>query len=135
MKYFEGIDYWVKKVEFPNMASESVVVSNGDGTFVIFINTLFSQERQEDRLAHEIKHLEDEHFYRDDLEITQVERQADGLESPPPVQKKKQEPKPLPNVFKDHPKGTIPVFASLDAMCRYMLSMREQCRAQKKQST
>ena len=78
MKYYEGIDYWVRRVEFPNMASESTVVSHGDGTFTIYINSLFSEERQRDRLAHEIKHLTDEHFYRYDLSITAIERQADG---------------------------------------------------------
>lgn len=85
MRYIEGIDYWVRYVEFPNMASESVVVSHGDGTFTVYINTRFSQERQEERLRHEIKHLTDEHFYRDDLSIQQIERQADGVEAPPYV--------------------------------------------------
>ena len=82
MKYIEGIDYWVRYVQFPNMASESVVASHGDGTFTIYINTLFSQERQEDRLQHEIQHLIDEHFYRDDLSIAQIEHQADGRGKP-----------------------------------------------------
>lgn len=77
MKYYEGIDYWVRYVEFPNMASESVVVSNGDGTFTIYINTLFCEKRQRERLAHELNHLKKEHFYRDDLSITSIERQAD----------------------------------------------------------
>lgn len=79
MKYYEGMDYWVRYVQFPNMASESVVVSNGDGTFTIYINTLFCVEKQQERLAHELKHLKDEHFYRDDLSITSIERQADKV--------------------------------------------------------
>lgn len=85
MKYIEGIDYWVRYAQFPNMASESVVASHGDGTFTIYINTLFSQERQEDRLQHEIQHLIDEHFYRDDLSIIQIEHQADRLDTPAEV--------------------------------------------------
>ena len=85
MKYYEGIDYWVRRVAFPNMASESTVVSHGDGTFTIYINTRFSEERQRDRLAHEIQHLIDEHFYRDDLSITTIERQADGVRKRPDV--------------------------------------------------
>lgn len=60
------------------MASESVVVSHGDGTFTIYINTLFSRERQEDRLRHELRNLEREHFYRDELTITQVEDRQTG---------------------------------------------------------
>lgn len=79
MKYIEGMDYWVRYVQFPNMASESVAASHGDGTFTIYINTLFPRERQEERLRHELNHLEQEHFYRDALTIRQVERQAEGL--------------------------------------------------------
>ena len=77
MKYYEGMDYWIRFVEFPNMASESVVVSHGDGTFIIYINTLFCEAKQKERLAHELNHLQKEHFYRDNLTITSIERQAD----------------------------------------------------------
>lgn len=80
MKYYEGVDYWVRRCQFPNLASESVVVSHGDGTFTIYLNTLFSWEKQAERLKHEIKHLTEEHFFREDLSINQIERQADGLE-------------------------------------------------------
>ena len=85
MKYIEGMDYWVRYVRFPNMASESVAASHGDGTFTIYINTLFPPERQAERLRHELRHLTEEHFYRDTLSIRQLERQADGLALPPDV--------------------------------------------------
>lgn len=119
MIYYEGIDYWVRHVEFPNMASESVVVSHGDGTFTIYINTLFCEERQQERLEHEIHHLEEEHFYRDDMSIRQIERQADGLAEEKPAR--------LPNVFTEAPPNTIPLFNSLDVFKDYMFAMREQC--------
>lgn len=77
MKYYEGMDYWIRFVEFPNMANESVVVSHGDGTFTIYINTLFCEAKQKERLVHELNHLQKEHFYRDNLPITSIERQAD----------------------------------------------------------
>ena len=80
MKYIEGMDYWVRYVRFPNMASESVAASHGDGTFTIYINTLFPEEKQQERLRHELAHLEQEHFFRDDLTIRQVEHAADGLD-------------------------------------------------------
>lgn len=124
MKYYEGIDYWVRFVEFPNMASESVVASHGDGTFTIYINTLFCEERQKDRLQHELRHLEENHFYRDELTITQIERQADDIPEP----KEKREPERLPNIFEEKPPGTIPFFASLESFGRYMFAMREQYR-------
>ena len=79
MKYIEGMDYWVRHVQFPNMASESVVLSHGDGTYTIYINTLFPEEKQAERLHHEVRHLEQEHFYREELTIREVERSADGL--------------------------------------------------------
>ncbi|MBE6961267.1 MAG: ImmA/IrrE family metallo-endopeptidase [Ruminococcaceae bacterium] len=79
MKYIEGVDYWVRYVQFPNMASESVAASHGDGTFTIYINTLFPPEKQAERLRHELAHLEQEHFYRDELTIRQLEHAADGL--------------------------------------------------------
>ena len=79
MKYIEGMDYWVRYVQFPNMASESVAASHGDGTFTIYINTLFPEERQQERLRHELAHLTQEHFYRDDLTITQIEHSAEEL--------------------------------------------------------
>ena len=82
MKYIEGMDYWVRYVQFPNMASESVAASHGDGTFTIYINTLFPEEKQQERLRHELRHLADEHFYRDDLTIRQIEHQADGSAFP-----------------------------------------------------
>ena len=62
MSYVEGVDYWVRLVEFPSMASGAVTVSNGDGTFTIYINTRFCPERQAEGLRHELRHLEDEHF-------------------------------------------------------------------------
>lgn len=85
MRYIEGMDYWVRYVQFPNMASESVAASHGDGTFTIYINTLFPPERQEERLRHELRHLCEEHFYRDELTIRQVERQAEGLDTQQPA--------------------------------------------------
>ena len=79
MSYVEGVDYWVRLVEFPSMASSAVTVSNGDGTFTIYINTRFCPERQAEGLRHELRHLEDEHFYRDEYGICEIEAAANGL--------------------------------------------------------
>ncbi len=78
-RYVEGVDYWVYGVDFPNMASPSVAVSNGDGTFTIYINTRCSPERRAEGLRHELEHLEGEHFYRDDRELCELEDAANGL--------------------------------------------------------
>ena len=79
MSYVEGVDYWVRLVEFPSMESSSVTVSNGDGTFNIYINTRFSPERRAEGLRHELRHLEEEHFYRDEYGICEIEAAANGL--------------------------------------------------------
>ncbi len=78
MKYREGVDYWVIPVEFPNRASPSVAVSNGDGTFTIYLNTLFPPEKRAEGLRHELTHLEREHFFRDDAELWELEAEAEG---------------------------------------------------------
>lgn len=78
MKYVEGADYWVYSVEFPNMASPSVAVSNGDGTFTIYLNSRCSPEARAAGLRHELEHLEGEHFYRDDAELWELESAANG---------------------------------------------------------
>lgn len=75
MTYYEGIDYFVKRIEFPNMASAGVAASNGDGTFTIFINSLFCHEKQDEALDHELKHLKENHFYRED-DICAIETEA-----------------------------------------------------------
>ncbi len=77
MAYLEGADYWVRLVEFPNMASPSVAVSNGDGTFTIYVNSLFSAEKRAEGLRHELEHLNGGHFYRDDLPLAELEAAAD----------------------------------------------------------
>lgn len=79
MSYVEGVDYWVRMVEFPSRASPAVTVSNGDGTFTIYINTRFDEAGREAGLRHELRHLEGEHFYRDEYGICELEAAADGL--------------------------------------------------------
>jgi hypothetical protein len=116
MKYYEGSDYWVRYVEFPNMASPSLASSNGDGTFTILINTLFSEERQQEGLEHELRHLEAEHFYRDDRSIASVEQEAAGHP-------------PLPDVFTEREPGKIANFHSLDSIKHYINEMLKQKRA------
>ena len=75
MMYYEGVDYFIKLIDFPNVSSAGVSASNGDGTFTIFINARFCKQKQLEALAHEIKHLEENHFYRED-NIAHIEAEA-----------------------------------------------------------
>ena len=51
--YYEGVDYHIRKLPFPNLASESLLLSNGDGSYVILLNSRFPEEVLRLRLAHE----------------------------------------------------------------------------------
>lgn len=62
------------------MASPGVAVSNGDGTFTILINAVFSESRQREALNHERHHLKENHFYRDCDEISELEDEANNCE-------------------------------------------------------
>lgn len=79
MKLTEGIDYRVRYVEFPNTGSPSVAVSNGDGTYTVYVNTRFSIEEQARGLRHELEHLEGGHFERSGDDLAALESAADGL--------------------------------------------------------
>ena len=67
MKLIEGVDYRVRYVEFPNTGSPSVAVSNGDGTYTVYVNTRFSIEEQARGLRHELEHL-DGHLYTEHID-------------------------------------------------------------------
>ena len=93
------IDYYVRTVALP-ITVEGVSVPNDDGTFDIYINARLPQEKQEEVMAHELRHLEAEHFYVD-IPLRVAEQQADTG-------------KMYEEVFHP-PAGTIPHFYSLDS--------------------
>lgn len=59
----EGVDYFLKWVRFPNLANPALTVVNDDGTFDVYLNTLYSREYLLNALNHELMHLKAEHFY------------------------------------------------------------------------
>ncbi|MCQ2439449.1 MAG: hypothetical protein MJ074_06780 [Oscillospiraceae bacterium] len=109
--------YFVRVIELPPTVN-GVSVPNSDGTFDIYINALLCEERRQECLQHEIRHIIEDHFYQDTKSVTQLEAEADQV--PPPR---------LPNVFAEVPAGTIPFFSSLDAFRDYMFTMRDQYRS------
>lgn len=120
MIFIEGVDYWVRRRAFPCTTVYAWAVSLGDGTFDIWLNTNVSEAKQLAGLRHELKHLEDNHFFRDDLTLAEKEAIAWGIREKIPC------PPRLPDVFKEASPGTIPIFASLDAFKAYMSIMRKQ---------
>ena len=83
MAYYEGIDYNVRLLRFPNDASEGLIVSNGDGTFTILLNTRFPESVLRKRLQHELRHMAHDHLYDDAKPIWVKEAEADGVPCPP----------------------------------------------------
>ena len=104
------IDYYVRTVALP-IAVEGVSVPNDDGTFDIYINARLPQEKQEEVLAHELRHLEAEHFYVD-IPLRVAEQQADTG-------------KIYEEVFHP-PAGTIPHFYSLDSFGHWIQTICAQ---------
>lgn len=107
----EGIDYFVRYVQFPNRANDGCVIVNDDGTFDIYLNTLYDMEHLKEKLQHELRHLENEHFYID-APIALIEKQADGDLSA--VLKKEIEQQSVSKEF-------IMEFKSLDALLKFAL--------------
>ena len=104
------IDYYVRTVALP-ITVEGVSVPNDDGTFDIYINARLPQEKQEEVLAHELRHLEAEHFYVD-IPLRVAEQQADTG-------------KIYEEVFHP-PAGTIPHFYSLDSFGHWLQTLCAQ---------
>ena len=104
------IDYYVRTVALP-IAVEGVSVPNDDGTFDIYINSRLTQKKQEEVLAHELRHLEAEHFYVD-IPLRVAEQQADTG-------------KMYEEVFHP-PAGTIPHFYSLDSFGHWIQTICAQ---------
>lgn len=69
-------DYFVRLISLP-IKVEGVTVPNSDGTFSIYINALLPQEKQNEVLEHELRHISAEHFYVD-MPVEHMERQAGG---------------------------------------------------------
>ncbi len=148
MKYIEGIDYWVRYREFPCTTIFAWAVSLGDGTFDIWLNTRVSEEKQLEGLHHDLKHLEDNHFYRDDLTLAQKEAIAWGVtgfvepettESEKPLEEVEpycaHKPPPLDNNVQPVQIGAdseimIPVFSDVLAAVRW-LEKKKTCTAKK----
>lgn len=99
----ENVDYFVRIVQFPNAANKGIVCPNDDGTFDIYLNSLYPDLKE--GYDHEVRHLLLDHFgsYKS---IEAIEREADGK---------------IPNLFVGNPEGHIPLFNSLEAFKNYIV--------------
>lgn len=99
----ENVDYFVRVVQFPNAANKGIVCQNADGTFDIYLNSLYPDLKE--GYDHEVRHLMNDHF-TSFKSIECVEGEADGK---------------IPNVFIGRPKGHIPLFNSLEDFKNYIV--------------
>ncbi|MBQ8768846.1 MAG: hypothetical protein IJZ15_04280 [Oscillospiraceae bacterium] len=67
-------DVTIRYVEFP-LTVEGVTIPNPDGTFDIYINDVFCNEKKTEILQHELEHLHLDHFYVE-LPIGIIESEA-----------------------------------------------------------
>lgn len=99
-------DYYIRRLPFPNRSVKAATFPNDDGTFDIYVNTLYPPADQEAALRHELEHIRLGHFYSD-APIRQKEAEADGRALP------------------DGPENTrtIPVFPSPEALGKWILNL------------
>lgn len=100
-------DYYIRRLAFPNRSVKAATFPNDDGTFDIYLNTLYPEGELRDALEHELRHIRLGHFYSE-KSIRQKEQEADGLS-----------PDPDPD-----PTHTIPLFASPEALANWLLQDR-----------
>ena len=102
-------DAYVRLIPLPARV-EGVTLPNDDGTFDIYINARLSPDRQQETLAHELRHIRRSHFSLD-MPLTRMEKQADG---------------DALNVVLHPPAGKIPCFRSEEAMARWLNTLCAQ---------
>ena len=73
-------DLCVRFLPFPNRAAKAAVMPNSEGSFDIFVNTLYPEEVQRSALAHELEHLRREHLEKGESAAIQ-EAEARGEEA------------------------------------------------------
>lgn len=95
-------DYYIRRLRFPNRSVKAATFPNDDGTFDIYLNTLYPEGELRGALEHELRHIELGHFYSD-KSIRRKEREADGL---PPEDTEDSRP--------------IPLFASPEALAAWL---------------
>lgn len=69
----ENADYFVRLVSFPNRAADACVVSNGDGTFSVYLDSRLDDAHRIAGMEHELKHMERDDLYNIDTPIEEIE--------------------------------------------------------------
>lgn len=118
LDFVEGVDYFLRSRPFPCTTIYAWAVSLGDGTFDIWLNDRVSRGKQLEGLEHELRHLRDNHFFRDDLTLEEKEAIAWGADAPDPVEHYLPTRHGLLHVFmpEDAPPGVSFAFTAPDGL-------------------
>jgi len=72
----EGVDYFVRLVNFPHdCGCDGVVTPNDDSTYSIYLDARSTRERNISACGHEVRHIEHNDF-DDARDIEQAEKEA-----------------------------------------------------------
>lgn len=73
MMPIEDADYFVRLVPFPNRGADALVVSNGDGTYSVYLDARLDRDHQIDGYSHELDHMIRDDLHRNDASIEEIE--------------------------------------------------------------
>lgn len=59
----EGVDYFVRLVDFPNFKCNGAIALNNDGTYSVYINARASEEQKKKAMRHEFDHMANDDMY------------------------------------------------------------------------
>ena len=76
-------DHYVRLIRLPRTV-RGVTVLNDDGTFSVYINSLYDEGVQRETLEHELAHMARDHFYRDSPIAAQEAEAAGRAPDPAP---------------------------------------------------
>jgi len=98
-------DTYIRRLDFPNRSVKAITFPNDDGSFDIYLNTLYPESELRSALEHELRHIELGHFYSE-APITQKEQEADGISLSD----------------KGNSSRSIPLFSSPGALANWLLN-------------
>lgn len=114
--------YYVRFLDFPSKVL-GVTVPNDDGTFDIYISRHLSDERRQECLRHELRHIMMDHFYSS-RQVRDLELEANALSPAPPVGLPSGLPAGLLHPALDIPTpASIPHFPTLNHLRLHLLRL------------
>lgn len=77
-RLIEGCDYFVHFVRFANKANPAMAYLNDDGTYDVYLNTLYDDIFLAKSFRHELIHIAEDHIFIEGIPIETIEDRADN---------------------------------------------------------